>query len=1264
MRNLADLRSSRVHRPLIIYSGVILIVLAAFVVKLVFTHVIGQAVPFLLFFGCVTIAAWLGGLRAGLLALVVSALLSDYFFLEPIGSYLGGNPGSNVRLVLFILECLLISLLSERLHRQTLRAALGSAEAAHFRRISEENDRSFRILVEAVHDHAMFTLSPDGQITSWNTSAERITGYTSREIVGSEFARFYTDRDSAHDQLRSALKDGKVSSEGWQIRRDGSQFWASTVISALRRNDGGLRGFAVVFRDRTEQKQLLDAQRVSEANFRVALKNSKVVVSHVDRDLRYTWIYNPHSQFGAEEHIGKRDDEIAPSPGVDRLMALKRRVIETGDGERERISFPLNASLRVLDITVEPLLDEHGEIIGVTTAAMDVTDYEQIVVALRNSEARLHSAVDSFPDVLVIYDTERRFEYANAHAGALTGLSQHQLIGQRDEDVFPQEVSAQSVSALTEVLATGCTQSLEIDLPDRLGGGSKIVNYAPMHDGQNRVTGVFGVFIDITARKRAEEALKESEEFRRLALEAAEMGTWANHCNGEIITWDAQTCTILGVPPGDAGTVRSSFSLVHPSDRQNVQEAFERALAANSTGEYDLETRIVRPDGSINWIATKGRVLYEPHGENSRPSRLIGVLMDITKRKQAEEALRESEERLRLAKLAAGIGIHDYNLETGIITWDEFTRDTWGVSHNVVITYETFLSGVHPDDREATQAAVDRVLHPNGTGEYYQEYRVINRLNAQMRWVAATGKVTFRSGRPVRLVGTVQDITERKMAEQALLEQRSILEQIINTLPVMITIYEPNSDVIYLNREFERLIGWSTHDTSNLDLLEAIYPDPLVRKAALEYMGSLAPGWRDFRLTARDGSLIETSWANILLTDGRHVGIGIDMRERKLSEQRANLLHAFAAALSTALTVQDVVHAFISRGIERLDTTRGVVALLSADKTTIGVIGATGYSGHVIEKWRNIPVDHPTAPIAAAVRKKAPQWIGSPEERGEMAPITQGLSSAEEHSAWAALPLIVNEEVIGVIGLGFPTRKAFDESERAFLSTLADHCAQALDRARLMDQTRELAAVEERQRLARDLHDAVSQVLFASSLLAEGVPQIWERDQKRAKACLQDIITLNRGALAEMRKLLLELRPEAIVRTSFGQLLDHLTRAIPAHQEIVVDLSLDLDNDGLLPPDPHVTLYRIAQEAMNNVAKHSQATTLKVTCQYRRKRFRLVIEDNGQGFDPKQMSTGIGLSAMRERAAAIGAVFKVVSKAGKGTRLQVEWKPAPTAKAT
>ena len=198
------------------------------------------------------------------------------------------------------------------------------------------------------------------------------------------------------------------------------------------------------------------------------------------------------------------------------------------------------------------------------------------------------------------------------------------------------------------------------------------------------------------------------------------------------------------------------------------------------------------------------------------------------------------------------------------------------------------------------------------------------------------------------------------------------------------------------------------------------------------------------------------------------------------------------------------------------------------------------------------------------------------------------------------------------------------------------------------------AVVDERSRIAGDLHDSVTQTLFSTAAIADALPEVWERHPAEARRGLDDLKLLTKAALAEMRTLLLELRPAALLEKSLGELLRQLAGAAAGRTRVPVDITID--GDRRLPNDVQVTLYRVAQEALHNVVKHARATDVKIHLVCDDQQLVLTIHDNGRGFgNYGSTSTGMGLQIMHERVRAIGGQLHVDSALQAGTTVQVQW---------
>lgn len=274
-----------------------------------------------------------------------------------------------------------------------------------------------------------------------------------------------------------------------------------------------------------------------------------------------------------------------------------------------------------------------------------------------------------------------------------------------------------------------------------------------------------------------------------------------------------------------------------------------------------------------------------------------------------------------------------------------------------------------------------------------------------------------------------------------------------------------------------------------------------------------------------------------------------------------------------------------------------------------------------------------------------------------------GVVLAEGVRSFMHIPIKVKGEVFGVFNVNYTNPHAFGADEQRLFTALAQRAALAIENAQVHEKSQELAVVEERSRLARDLHDAVTQTLFSASLLAEVLPETWAGDQDEGRHLLQELRQLNRGALAEMRTLLLELRPGVLIEADLGDLLKQLAEAVAGRSGL--DVVVTVEEECQLPDDVHVAFYRIAQEALNNVIKHAQAkqTIVQLRCKSLGKmnggeqmRVELKIEDNGVGFNSDAVPYDhLGLGIIQERSHAIGVSLSIDSQPGQGTCIAVAW---------
>jgi PAS domain S-box-containing protein len=256
--------------------------------------------------------------------------------------------------------------------------------------------------------------------------------------------------------------------------------------------------------------------------------------------------------------------------------------------------------------------------------------------------------------------------------------------------------------------------------------------------------------------------------------------------------------------------------------------------------------------------------------------------------------------------------------------------------------------------------------------------------------------------------------------------------------------------------------------------------------------------------------------------------------------------------------------------------------------------------------------------------------------------------------SWMWVPLAAKGRVIGGVGVAHAERDTFTTHHADLALTVANQAAITMVNAELYERAQALAALHERQRLAQNLHDAVNQSLFTAGLIAEVLPRLWERDPDEGRRSLESLRRLTRGALAEMRALLAELRPSILNDTDLGDLLRQLGSAFTGRTNVPV--AVTVDGQGILPVEVQVAFYRVCQEGLNNIAKHAQADQVAIQLRYDGDGVELRLRDDGCGFDPANTSPGrSGLSMMRERAQAVGATLSIASQPGQGAEIILHW---------
>lgn len=384
----------------------------------------------------------------------------------------------------------------------------------------------------------------------------------------------------------------------------------------------------------------------------------------------------------------------------------------------------------------------------------------------------LEAVTEGTTDDFFVKDLDGRIIALNASAAQTLGRPRDELIGKTLHEVLPSRIADTLTETDRVILEQGRVETLEETVT--LNGKTTVLlsTKGPYRDADGALLGTFGVARDITERKTQERELARSEERFRLAQEGARMGTWDIDLVTGVRTWSDGLRTIYGVDAAYPAGLEHFAPLIHPDDRAVILELVTDAYARGI--DLEFECRIIRPDGGLRWLLARLSSIRSEHGA---PARVLGIVVDITERKLAGEKLARSEETLRLAQAAAGLGAWDWNVETGDLLWTADMYEIFGVEPaSFVPSLETMYSSLHPDDRSTVDAAIQRAL-ASGESLFECPCRVVQ-PSGSTRWVMNRGTIMRSAdGSPKRMVGITIDETERKAVEVERAELENRLRQ-------------------------------------------------------------------------------------------------------------------------------------------------------------------------------------------------------------------------------------------------------------------------------------------------------------------------------------------------------------------------------------------------------------------------------------------------------------------------------------------------------
>lgn len=757
-------------------------------------------------------------------------------------------------------------------------------------------------------------------------------------------------------------------------------------------------------------------------------------------------------------------------------------------------------------------------------------------------------------------------------------------------------------------------------------------------------------------RHQAEQALRESENRYRTWFEQAAMGMACIDLEGHFLLVNQKMCDIVGFNR-DELLQQSLVDLTYPDDASSDWTAVQDLLANGRQSSVSEERRCRHKNGSmilVRWTVTLGRTT------EGKPQCFWGFVEDITQQKQAEEA------QLYLAAIVESSedSIIGKSLDGTIKSWNAASERIYGYTADEMIGQSIQII-FQPGAADQFNETFDRVRHGERI-EHFETQRV--RKDGQVIDIMLTiSPIKDGQGRIVGASAIGRDMSKIKNDRVALEESEARLRQLMENIQQVLTLQDARTrEMLYVSPAYEKIWGYAVESlyADPASFLNAVRPDD--REMLIAAMKNQGEDNLDvqYRIVHPSGEerWIHTRTLPIRNAAGeiyRLAGISEDITEYKRlttaeHDQRvlAEALRQASSILTSTLDMTEVLDRILS-GIERV-VPHSAADIMLISEGVARVVGSRGYAEHNVEAalLAESYVVEETPHLAYMSSRRQPLII--PDVHHEVIQDQFKPSPAWFWHSYAGVPICLKDEVLGFINLGSITPYFFTPVHTDRLEAFAEQAAIAIQNARLHQQARDLATHQERQRLAHDLHDAVSQTLFSAAITAEALARQWKRNPEKVSAQIDDLYRLTRGALAETRAVLLELRPTTLYEIPFETLIKQLVDAAQSRKKIDILTRLDPSNE--LSPKIKEVFYRVTQEALNNIIKHAQATQVEIRFRWRDGKAQLIINDDGQGFDSEQIApTSLGIGIMRERAERVGALLAISSVVGEGTQIILNW---------
>lgn len=1079
----------------------------------------------------------------------------------------------------------------------------------------QESEEKYRSMIEQASD-SIFILDKQGNYIDANPAACLLVGYTNGEIVGMHSRKILLEGEVPIGELKGTeLKSGHaVVMERKLRKKDGAII--DTEASYKLLSNGYI---LIIARDITEKKKTEKAIRASEETRKLIMNSALDAIVCIDTGGSVT-VWTPQAEriFGWQEKeiLGKKlTDTIIPEEFSERHIKGMQNYLLTGKGPvlnrlTELPAIDKNGRSFPIELSIIPIKQDETEFF--CAFIRDITERKEAAEKIVREKELSDTAINSLPGIFYIFDANRKFLRWNKNFERVSGYSAEEIPTIRPMDFFADEDKELAQQKVAEIFQKG---SSELEAHFQTKSGEKIPYFfTGLSINYEGKPCMLGTGIDIAELRRTQQ----------------NYSALVNTIDG--IVWEADAATfqfsfvsqqaerLLGYP-ADRWVSDPSFwaDHIHPEDRNWAVEYC--ATSTKKKKAHEFEYRMIAADGRIVWLRDLVSVIVK----DDRPVQLRGIMVDITAQKAAAEEIVKSNARFQVVSKATSDIVWDWDITNDALWWNDNYYSGLGYKkHKEIVHIEEWFNNIHLDEVEQVRRRTQKAFL--GTGSTWRDaYRYRKADGTYLNFLDRGFIMRNENGKAIRMIGSMVDMTpvydSQKRVAESEEKYRTLVEQAVDA----IALYDAAGKILDVNTGSVKLLGYTKPELLGMYLPDILTDEEILGKPIqYDILRKGESTVKQRKMKRKDGSVVETEVRSQQLPDGRFLSVIRDLTEREKAQQQIEREKQLSDKLIDSLP--GVFYWYDENG-----------KFLRWNRLFEYV---TGYSG------KEIGAMHPTDFFEGEGKLLIEEKIKEVFSKG------MGDAEAEFVSKdGSRLPYYFKALRIIIDGKSCLLGTGIDISDRKKAEQELDESYKAI--RKLTGHLQDIRE-EERTNIAREIHDELGQQLTVLKMDVSWLNKKIASTDETIKQKMKSLLMMLDETVKSVRRISSELRPSLLddlgLTAAIEWQLSEFEKRSGIHTHLIND-----GNDAELDDSIKTALFRIFQESLTNVARHSAARNVTVSFLPEEQHFILSIADDGKGFDKQKIADKrtLGILGMKERTSMIKGTYEIKSSPGKGTTVIV-----------